>query len=65
MKKRTKFPSKQDVIERTPDPAVREMLLHMEQAGIETPFDRFDAQKPHCGFGLSGVCCKNCHMGPG
>lgn len=64
MKRKVKFPSKQDVIERTPDPAVREMLLHMQQAGIETPFDRFDAQKPHCGFGLSGVCCKNCHMGP-
>ena len=64
MSHRKKFPSKQDVIERTPDHAVREMLLHMEQAGIETAFDRFDAQKPHCGFGLSGVCCKNCHMGP-
>ena len=64
MSRKTKFPSKRDVIERTPDPAVREMLLHMEQAGIETPFDRFDAQKPHCGFGMSGTCCKNCHMGP-
>ena len=64
MSRKPKFPSKRDVIERTPDPAVREMLLHMEQAGIETPFDRFDAQKPHCGFGLSGTCCKNCHMGP-
>ncbi|WP_370552078.1 anaerobic carbon-monoxide dehydrogenase catalytic subunit [Geobacter sp. SVR] len=40
------------------------MLRHLEQAGIETPFDRFDAQKPHCGFGLNGTCCKNCHMGP-
>jgi anaerobic carbon-monoxide dehydrogenase catalytic subunit len=64
MTRKTKFPDKRDVIERTPDPAVREMLLHMEQAGIETSFDRFDAQKPHCGFGLSGTCCKNCHMGP-
>jgi len=43
---------------------VRKMLEHMEQAGIETPFGRFDAQKPHCGFGLNGTCCKNCHMGP-
>ena len=64
MNRKSKFPNKRDVIERTPDPAVREMLLHMEQAGIETPFDRFDAQKPHCGFGLAGTCCKNCHMGP-
>jgi carbon-monoxide dehydrogenase catalytic subunit len=64
MNRKSKFPNKRDVIERTPDPAVREMLLHMEQAGIESPFDRFDAQKPHCGFGLNGTCCKNCHMGP-
>lgn len=64
MNRKSRFPNKRDVIERTPDPAVREMLLHMEQAGIETPFDRFDAQKPHCGFGLAGTCCKNCHMGP-
>jgi len=64
MNRKPKFSSKREVMERTPDPAVREMLLHMEQAGIETPFDRFDAQKPHCGFGLAGTCCKNCHMGP-
>lgn len=64
MERRKKFPSKADVIARTPDPAVREMLRHMEQAGIETAFDRFDSQKPHCGFGLNGTCCKNCHIGP-
>jgi carbon-monoxide dehydrogenase catalytic subunit len=64
MSKSRKFPSKADVIARTPDPAVKEMLQHLEKVGIETPFDRFDAQKPHCGFGLSGTCCKNCHMGP-
>lgn len=64
MTTRQKFPGKADVIAHTPDPAVREMLRHMEQTGIETPFDRFDAQKPHCGFGLNGTCCKNCHMGP-
>ncbi|ACM18731.1 carbon monoxide dehydrogenase, catalytic subunit [Geotalea daltonii FRC-32] len=64
MSRRQGFPSKADVIERTPDRAVREMLQHMGKIGIETPFDRFDTQKPHCGFGLSGTCCKNCHMGP-
>ncbi len=61
---RKTFPSKQDVIEQTPDPAVREMLLRMEQLGIDTTFDRFDAQKPQCNFGLAGVCCKICNMGP-
>lgn len=58
------FPSKVNVIESTPDPAVREMLVHMEKQGCETCFDRFDSQKPHCNFGLAGVCCKNCNMGP-
>lgn len=58
------FPSKSYVIAHTPDPAVKEMLLHLEEAGCETCFDRFDSQKPHCIFGIAGVCCKNCNMGP-
>ncbi len=58
------FPSKQDVIDQTPDPAVREMLLRAEQLGIDTAFDRFDKQKPQCSFGLAGICCKICNMGP-
>ena len=61
---RKTFPTKQDVIEQTPDPAVREMLLRMEQLGIDTAFDRFDKQKPQCNFGLAGICCKICNMGP-
>lgn len=58
------FPSKQDVIDQTPDPAVKEMLLRAEQLGIDTAFDRFDRQKPQCSFGLAGICCKICNMGP-
>ncbi len=58
------FPSKQDVIDQTPDPAVKEMLLRSEQLGIDTAFDRFDRQKPQCSFGLAGICCKICNMGP-
>ena len=58
------FPTKQDVIDKTPDPAVREMLLRTEQLGIDTAFDRFDKQKPQCNFGLAGICCKICNMGP-
>lgn len=61
---RKTFPSKQDVIDQTPDPAVREMLLRTEQLGIDTAFDRFDKQKPQCNFGLAGICCKICNMGP-
>ncbi|WP_167954835.1 anaerobic carbon-monoxide dehydrogenase catalytic subunit [Anaerosporobacter faecicola] len=61
---RKTFPSKQDVLEQVPDPAVKEMLLHMEQIGMDTAFDRFDKQQPQCSFGLSGTCCKICNMGP-
>ncbi|BCN31650.1 anaerobic carbon-monoxide dehydrogenase catalytic subunit [Anaeromicropila herbilytica] len=61
---RKTFPKKKDVIEQTPDPAVRELLLHMEESGLETVFDRFDKQQPQCTFGMAGVCCKNCYMGP-
>lgn len=61
---RKTFPSKQDVVEKTPDPAVRDLILRAEQLGIDTTFDRFDKQKPQCNFGLAGVCCKICNMGP-
>lgn len=58
------FPSKEDVLEHTPDPAVKELIHNMEKVGLETVFDRFDAQKPHCTFGMAGICCKNCNIGP-
>lgn len=61
---RKTFPSKQEVLDNTPDPAVKQMMLYMEQIGIDTTFDRFDKQQPQCSFGLSGVCCKICNMGP-
>ncbi|WP_301859643.1 anaerobic carbon-monoxide dehydrogenase catalytic subunit [uncultured Megasphaera sp.] len=61
---RKTFPNKETVIAQTPDPAVREMLLHMQDMGVETVFDRFDRQQPQCTFGLAGICCKNCYMGP-
>lgn len=58
------FSNKEKVIEQTPDPAVRELLLHMQELGVETVFDRFDLQQPQCTFGIAGICCKNCYMGP-
>lgn len=61
---RKTFSTREDVLNQTPDPAVRDMLVHFEKSGLETPFDRFDAQKPHCSFGMAGICCKNCNMGP-
>lgn len=58
------FATKQQQIEQTPDPAVCEMLLRMQDLGIETTFDRFERQQPQCSFGIAGICCKNCYMGP-
>lgn len=53
-----------NVNERSIDPATRAMLLEAGRAGIETAWDRFDNQQPQCGFGILGVCCRNCNMGP-
>ena len=61
---RKTFPTKEQQIENVPDPAVKEMLLRAAQLGVDTTFDRFDAQKPQCNFGLCGTCCKICNMGP-
>ena len=61
---RKTFPSKDEVLENTPDPAVREMILRQNQLGFDTTFDRFDKQQPQCGFGMAGICCKICNMGP-
>lgn len=61
---RKTFPSKQEMMDSVPDPAVKEMMLHMEQIGCDTAFDRFDKQQPQCSFGLCGTCCKICNMGP-
>ncbi len=61
---RATFPSKADVERETPDPAVRALLGHLARSGCETCFDRFDAQKPQCAFGIAGTCCRNCNMGP-
>ncbi|MCM8781569.1 MAG: anaerobic carbon-monoxide dehydrogenase catalytic subunit [Candidatus Omnitrophica bacterium] len=32
--------------------------------GVDTVWEREDAQTPHCGFGELGLCCKNCNLGP-
>lgn len=61
---RKTFASKTDVMTQAPDPAVREMVAYMDRIGCENCFDRFDRQKPQCTFGLAGVCCRNCTLGP-
>lgn len=34
------------------------------EKNIETIWDRFELQEPHCGFGTLGLCCKICNLGP-
>ncbi|MBO8169859.1 MAG: anaerobic carbon-monoxide dehydrogenase catalytic subunit [Thermoanaerobacteraceae bacterium] len=58
------MPGREDVKELTPNPASKELLERLEQEGVETVFDRFEAQQPQCSFGLRGLCCRNCQWGP-
>jgi len=53
-----------EILKRSIDPATHEMLDRAQKAGVETIWDRFDAMQPQCGFGDSGLCCRNCGMGP-
>ncbi len=46
------------------DPASQELIKLAQANSIETIWDRQDSQSPHCKFGLQGICCKNCSMGP-
>ena len=49
---------------RSVDPATLEVIDVAAQAGIQTVWDRLDAQKTQCKFGREGLCCRNCFMGP-
>ena len=46
------------------DPATQAMLSKAGQAGVEVAWERLEKQEPQCGFGLLGICCRNCNMGP-
>lgn len=46
------------------DPATNEMIVIAGDSQATTVWDRYAAQKPQCGFGTKGICCKICHMGP-
>jgi len=45
-------------------PGVAELLEKAEREGVKTVWRRFLEQQPQCGFGLLGICCRNCNMGP-
>jgi carbon-monoxide dehydrogenase catalytic subunit len=40
------------------------MLRIAEKQGIETVWERLEAQQPQCGYGELGLCCRHCNMGP-
>jgi carbon-monoxide dehydrogenase catalytic subunit len=50
--------------DRVTDQASLESLEKSLADGVDTCYTRFDAQGIQCKFGTSGVCCRNCHMGP-
>ena len=39
------------ILSRSIDPAAHEMLARAEELGLETAWDRYEAQLPQCGFG--------------
>ncbi|GMQ77988.1 MAG: anaerobic carbon-monoxide dehydrogenase catalytic subunit [Anaerolineae bacterium] len=40
------------------------LLDKAKAEGINTVWDRFEAQLPQCGFGETGLCCRHCLQGP-
>ncbi len=48
----------------TSDKTTQELVEKSLEAGIETIWHRFGKQQPQCGFGLLGLCCRNCLIGP-
>jgi anaerobic carbon-monoxide dehydrogenase catalytic subunit len=50
--------------QRSIDPASLAMLSKAGKEKLETAWDRYQLQEPQCGFGLLGLCCRICNMGP-
>ncbi|MEM4015645.1 MAG: anaerobic carbon-monoxide dehydrogenase catalytic subunit [Thermofilum sp.] len=48
----------------TINPAAAELIEKAEREGVETAWHRHLEQQPQCGFGLLGICCRNCMLGP-
>jgi carbon-monoxide dehydrogenase catalytic subunit len=54
-----------DITERSMDPAAQAILIRADMLGIGTAFTRAENMVPcNIGSGKSGMCCKNCFMGP-
>ncbi|MCM8798397.1 MAG: anaerobic carbon-monoxide dehydrogenase catalytic subunit [Candidatus Omnitrophica bacterium] len=46
------------------DSASKEILDLAKKENIRTVWERYELQQPQCGFGLLGLCCTNCNLGP-
>ncbi|BBD09412.1 anaerobic carbon-monoxide dehydrogenase catalytic subunit [Desulfovibrio ferrophilus] len=42
----------------------QKMIEKARRDGVETVWDRYEQQSPHCTFCELGLTCKNCNMGP-
>ena len=49
---------------RSIDKAAIEMFKILDKRGYDSIWGRLEAQKPQCGYGDLGVCCRLCSMGP-
>ncbi len=49
---------------RSIDSASQQMIEHCAACGFELAWDRYEAMSPQCDFGVLGLCCKNCVLGP-
>jgi len=49
---------------RTRDEASQVLIQKARREGVDTAWDRFEKMTPQCRFGTSGICCRNCFMGP-
>ncbi|HHT9154281.1 MAG TPA: anaerobic carbon-monoxide dehydrogenase catalytic subunit [Candidatus Tripitaka sp. YC43] len=48
----------------TASSASLKLLERMKAEGIETIYDRYQAQQPQCGYGQLALCCRHCNWGP-
>ncbi|MCM8771354.1 MAG: anaerobic carbon-monoxide dehydrogenase catalytic subunit [Candidatus Omnitrophica bacterium] len=53
-----------DIEQKSIDTAAQEVLKKAEAENIQTVWDRLESQQPQCGFGMLGLCCTVCNMGP-
>ncbi len=48
----------------TGNPVFDKLIQKAQEENLQTVWDRYNAQQPNCGFGLLGICCRLCQMGP-